>query len=117
MSTLYQPPRLTNLPSEVQNAIIDLLDGSDRLLLRATNRHFRGIIPVTIDDLLAAEQGAVSLSLNLYACFDCLRLRRAARFADNMRKGERARGGTRPWSRFCIECGLNWILLHTPEAK
>ncbi|KAM6513965.1 hypothetical protein FALCPG4_015151 [Fusarium falciforme] len=107
MSPLSLPLTLTTLPNEIQNAIINLLDSFDRLVLRTTSRHFRGIIPITIDDLLTAEQAFLSLEMDLFGCYDCLRLRRAAYFADNMRKGKRGRWGSRPSSRFCIDCGLN----------
>ncbi|EXK24884.1 hypothetical protein FOMG_18417 [Fusarium oxysporum f. sp. melonis 26406] len=91
MSTLSPPLSLSTLPSEIQNAIISLLDSLDRLILRTTSRHFRTIIPITSDDLLTAEQALFSHGKDIWGCYDCLCLRRAACFADNMRKGKRGR--------------------------
>lgn len=107
MSILPQLPKLMTLPGEIQNAIINLLDDFDKLVFRMTNRHFREIIPVSVDNLLAAEQASLSRGIDLYGCYDCLCLRRAAQFSDNMRKGKRGKQGSRPSSRFCIDCGLN----------
>ncbi|KAK2666799.1 hypothetical protein RAB80_017916 [Fusarium oxysporum f. sp. vasinfectum] len=59
------------------------------------------------DDLLTAEQALFSHGKDIWGCYDCLCLRRAACFADNMRKGKRGRQGNKPSSRFCIDCGLN----------
>ncbi|EXK76343.1 hypothetical protein FOQG_18910 [Fusarium oxysporum f. sp. raphani 54005] len=107
MSPLSPPPTLSALPSEIQNTIIDLLDIFDRLILRTTSRHFRRIISISIDDLLTAEQALFSCETDLLGCYDCLCLRRAACFADNVRKGKRGRWGNKYSSRFCIDCGLN----------
>ncbi|SPJ90333.1 uncharacterized protein FTOL_13214 [Fusarium torulosum] len=107
MSFLSPPLSLTTLPSEIQNEIISLLDSFDKLILRTTSRHFRTITPITTDDLLTTEQTLFSRENDLLGCYDCLCLRRAACFADNMRKGKRGRQGSKPTLRFCIDCGLN----------
>ncbi|KAK3933530.1 hypothetical protein QBC46DRAFT_401881 [Diplogelasinospora grovesii] len=98
---------LLTLPGEIQNKIVGKLEPLDLLLLRATCRHFRNIIPpLNIHELLVAESSKTGMERDLYACRLCLRLRHSSHFADTMmKKGKRklAGGGI---SRFCVECGL-----------
>jgi hypothetical protein len=98
---------LLNLPGELQNKIIGELEPLDLLILRATCRHFRTIIPLDIHVLVAAETSTVAMERNVYACCLCLRLRHSSHFADKMmKKAKRKLGGGGP-NRFCTPCGLN----------
>ncbi|SPJ70275.1 uncharacterized protein FTOL_00003 [Fusarium torulosum] len=107
MSTLSSPQSLSTLPNEIQNAIINQLDSFDKLILRTTSRHFRTMVAITVNDVLAAERASVSLGKDLLGCYDCLCLKRAECFADNTRRGKTGRWGSKPTSRFCIDCGLH----------
>ncbi|SPJ91980.1 uncharacterized protein FTOL_13634 [Fusarium torulosum] len=107
MPTLSSPRSLSTLPNEIQNAIINQLDSFDKLILRTTSRHFRTMVAITVNDVLAAERASVSLGKDLLGCYDCLCLRRAECFADNTRRGKTGRWGSKPISRFCIDCGLH----------
>lgn len=107
MATLPEPQSLTTLPNEIQNEIINLLDNFNWLVLRTTNKHFREMISFTPSDLVKAEEAPFPREKDLYGCFDCLRLRRAAHFADNMRNRKQRKGGSYASGRFCLDCGLN----------
>ncbi|WZH40770.1 F-box domain-containing protein [Fusarium acuminatum] len=107
MSMLKSPQSLSTLPNEIQNAIINQLDSFDKLILHTTSRHFRTMVAITVNDLLAAERASVSRGKDLLGCYDCLCLKRAECFADNTRRGKTGRWGGKPTSRFCIDCGLH----------
>ncbi|KAI0377367.1 hypothetical protein F5Y04DRAFT_179906 [Hypomontagnella monticulosa] len=98
---------LDSIPGEIQNQIISELGGFEKLMLRAVSKYFRAIIPVTAELLLEAENSHFSISKALYGCYDCLRLRPAHTFSDNLRKKKRRRNGEATTTRFCIECGLS----------
>ena len=85
--------------------MLNCLENFDKLVFRTTNRHFHGIIPITVKS--ACSRAGSSLEMDLYGCYVCLRLRRASHFADNMRKVKRRRGGSKPYARFCSDCGLD----------
>ncbi|CVK96055.1 uncharacterized protein FPRN_12132 [Fusarium proliferatum] len=106
MSTLPSPHTLSTLPNEIQNDIINQLDSFGKLILRTTSRHFRAMVAITVNDVLTAERASVSLGKDLLGCYDCLSLKRAECFADNTRRGKTGRWGSKPTSRFCIDCGL-----------
>ncbi|MBE3042804.1 hypothetical protein IMZ48_09575 [Candidatus Bathyarchaeota archaeon] len=102
-------PSLATLPGEIQDQIIPLLDGFQKLLLRGTNRHFRHITTFTVDDLASAERASLSHGIDLYGCYApaCLRLRRPHQFCDGMKKKRFRKEGKDPIKRFCIDCGLS----------
>ena len=58
-------------------------------------------------ELLRAEKSDYACSRDLFACRDCLRLRHATEFADNILKGKRRVNECKANKRFCINCGLN----------
>lgn len=107
MSSETASTTLPTLPGEIQNMIVGDLEPFDLLLLRATCRHFRNVVPrLDIGELLVAECSKTAMERDLYACCLCLRLRRASHFADKMIKKQKrklAGGGS---SRFCVQCGV-----------
>lgn len=98
---------LITLPAELQEQIIQELAFPDNIFLGMTCRYFYTILkPPTHEQLLSAENTEFTIREDIYACRDCLRLRRASRFADNMTKKKRRRSGLESYNRFCVECGL-----------
>lgn len=95
------------MPGEIQNQIISELGGFEKLMLRAANKYFRAIIPLTVELLLEAEQSPLAFGKRLYGCYDCLRLRPANCFSDNARMKWRRKNRDTATTRFCIECGLS----------
>jgi hypothetical protein len=119
LSSIHQPPqpkttasspkqsKLLLLPTELQNNIISHLDIPSTLILRLTNRHFYTLNSCpTHTTLLLAERTPWAVTLNLYSCMDCLRLKPQAKFATAMLNGPKGRNGKDPQKRFCVECGL-----------
>jgi len=101
------PPPLLRLPIELHRDIIDKLAFQDRVRLTLTCRYFLSIIkPPTYQDLLAVEISSWAVSSELYTCKFCIRLRHLRRYADDMRKGKRARHGVDVNTRFCLDCGV-----------
>ena len=90
-------PSLATLPGEIQNQIIPLPDGFQKLLLRGTSNVFRQITPFTVDDLVSAERASLSYGIDLYGCYApaCLRLRRPHQFCDGMKKKRFRKSGVR----------------------
>lgn len=98
---------LVTLPLELQEQVVQELAFPDNIFLRMTCRHFGAIIkPLTYEQLFLAESTEFAIREDIYACRDCLRLRGASKFADNMTKNKRGRFGPENWKRFCVECGL-----------
>lgn len=98
---------LVTLPLELQEQVVQELAFPDNIFLRMACRHFCAIIkPLTHEQLLLAERTEFAIREDIYACRDCLCLRRATNFADNMTKNKRGRFGPENCKRFCVECGL-----------
>ncbi|EWG44814.1 hypothetical protein FVEG_15728 [Fusarium verticillioides 7600] len=76
-------------------------------MLRTASRHFRTVIAITVDDVLAAERASALRGIDLLGCYDCLCLRKAECLVDSTRRGKTGRWGSKPTSRFCIDCGLH----------
>jgi len=98
---------LLPLPGEIQNKIMGELEPIDLLVLRATCRHLRNIIPrLDIHALLTAESSDTGIARDLYACRLCLRLRHSSHFADTMKKKDKRKLAGGGVTRFCMDCGL-----------
>ena len=77
---------LSSLPSELKEMIFRYLNLFEKLLLKLTNRHFyQYIADYPHADYLKAEQSKACLTLNVYFCYMCFRLRPRARFGDRSR--------------------------------
>ena len=77
------------------------------LTCRATCRHFHSLIePYTHAELLQIERSPLGMEAELYTCGDCIQLLPKSKFADNMLKGKRGKGGSFPEKRFCIRRGI-----------
>jgi hypothetical protein len=88
--------------------ITDRLDLQDRIRLAMANRFLRSIIPPpTHEQFLRAESGEWAISKGLYTCEGCVGFQRLVQFADDMRKGRRARRGLDAATRLCIKCGVD----------
>ncbi|KAK4445472.1 hypothetical protein QBC34DRAFT_384272 [Podospora aff. communis PSN243] len=101
------PRTFFTLPGEIRNAITAELSAWDLLILRATSRDFRALIPpLNMHELILAEGELPAVENALYACSLCLRLRRFHQFADTMLTKKRRRGLITAVGRFCVDCGL-----------
>ncbi|KAF1971078.1 hypothetical protein BU23DRAFT_199972 [Bimuria novae-zelandiae CBS 107.79] len=100
-------PPLLRLPVEMLRNITDHLHLHDQVRLAMTSRYLRLTLGVpTHSDFLAAEGGEFAISKQLYTCKGCVRFRELHEFADDMRKGARARSGSSAPTRFCLQCGV-----------
>jgi hypothetical protein len=98
---------LRGLPGELQNQIISELPFPDSIYLSMTCHYFQTIIvPLSHAQLLKADWTEYAEQHNLYACFDCLRLRPRACFGDKMVKKKKSRVGKHRNKRFCLDCGV-----------
>jgi hypothetical protein len=102
-------PNVLSIPTEIQLAILSLLDFPAIQFLRAANHHFMTLIPpLSHNNRLEAEKSDLARSIDAYACALCLRLRRSGNFADAFRMdafGRDRRDGKQE-KRFCIDCGV-----------
>jgi len=95
------------LPVEMLRNVTDYLEIQDQARLSMTNRYLRFTLPApTHSDFLIAEAREWAISKQLYTCKGCVRFRGLHQFADDMRKGARARSASDARSRFCLECGV-----------
>lgn len=95
------------LPVEMLRSVTDYLEIQDQARLSMANRFLRLALPApTHADFLAAEASEWAASKQLYACKGCLRFRSLHQFADDMRKGARARSASDAHTRFCLKCGV-----------
>lgn len=100
------PAPLLRLPLELLRNIFDHLDIQDRVRLAMTNRYLRSVIDApTHTDFLDAERSEWAASKGLYTCKGCGKFRWLDQFANDMRKGPRARHGPEAQDRFCFRCG------------
>ncbi|KAF2678592.1 F-box domain-containing protein [Lentithecium fluviatile CBS 122367] len=98
---------LLRLPLELLMDIIGRLDLQDKVRLGMTNRYLRSIIePPTHEQLLQAENCKWATDKQLFTCKRCVGFRHLRHFADDMRKGKRARRGPEASTRLCIKCGV-----------
>lgn len=98
---------LLRLPVELLLNVTDYLDLQDQVRLSMGNRYLRLILRApTHSDFLTAEASDFAISKQLYTCRGCVRFRDLLQFADDMRKGARARSGSDAQTRFCLECGV-----------
>ncbi|KAK7181337.1 uncharacterized protein CC84DRAFT_935046 [Paraphaeosphaeria sporulosa] len=98
---------LLRLPVEMLRNITDYLEIQDQARLSMTNRYLRSTLPApTHFEFLRAEASEWAVSKQLYTCKGCVRFRSLQKFADDMRKGTRARSAPDARSRFCLECGV-----------
>lgn len=105
---MTKPASLMGLPTELQLLIAEQLSFPESNGLKYANRHFYTIVkPLRGCDLRSEERSPFGVASGLFACKDCLRLRRSFRFADQMRKGKRGKNGSEGYKRFCLDCGLN----------
>jgi hypothetical protein len=96
-----------HLPVELHLCVIEKLDFQDLISLASTNRYFRSVIPhPSHTDFLVAETGIWAKNEELFTCSGCACFRRSKQFADDMKKGKRARGGTEAARRICLRCGV-----------
>lgn len=108
MAPLLVLPPLLRLPIELHYEIVSHLELQDRVRLTLTSRYFTSLIePTTFKDFLTAETGPWAISKDYYACKGCKRFRHLLQFADDMRKGKRARHGVDAQARFCVQCGVD----------
>ncbi|KAF2252198.1 hypothetical protein BU26DRAFT_408197, partial [Trematosphaeria pertusa] len=107
---------ILRLPLELHRDILDRLDFHDRICLAMTSRYFYSIVkPPTHEDFLEAETREWAINRALFACKACIQFQPLQCFADEMRKGKRARHGKEASTRFCIKCGVErgWYSLGT----
>lgn len=124
---------LLALPTELHLTIISHLPHLDTQMLRLTNHHFHGLIPLhtpttpdlTPDDLLRVEKLPWIKSQGTLYCASCNKLRHRDKFADDMKvftprwlTSRKVKGRKdQPWMknkrkhfgnkwRFCVECGM-----------
>jgi hypothetical protein len=98
---------LLRLPVEMLRNVTDYLEIEDQARLSMTNRYLRSTFPApTHSDFLRAEANEWAVSKQLYTCKGCVRFRGFGKFADDMRKGARARSAPDARSRFCLDCGV-----------
>ncbi|KAF9736707.1 hypothetical protein PMIN06_002740 [Paraphaeosphaeria minitans] len=98
---------LLRLPVEMLRNVTDYLEIQDQARLSMTNRYYRFTLPApTHSEFLRAEASEWAVSKQLYTCKVCVRFRGLRKFADDMRKGTRARSASDSRSRFCLECGV-----------
>lgn len=111
LTMVPHPASLLGLPTELQDYVIQYLDFPDVIFLKMTCRRFNSLIrPLNHGELLKAEHSIYSTDRRIYACRDCLRLRPASKFADNMLAAIRIKGRFLYFTaarRFCVECGVN----------
>ncbi|KAF2258518.1 hypothetical protein CC78DRAFT_424110, partial [Lojkania enalia] len=109
---------LLRLPMELHRDIIDYIKAlEDKVCLRLACRYFMSIIKHPAqEDFLIAETRAFAIENNLYTCKYCGNFRHLLKFADNMRKGKRARHGVDANTRFCVNCGVAHHL-YTPGTE
>lgn len=77
--------------------------------LRATNRHFRALIPASHSLFRAIERSSLAIKKKVWACCVCLQMKPCSQFA-NMKYGswiiqEPANLAYKKRHRFCFECG------------
>lgn len=98
---------LLRLPVEMLLNITDYLELQDHVRLSMANRHLWLTLGApTHSDFLTAEASEFAILKQLYTCRGCVRFRDLPQFADDMRKGARARSGSDAQTRFCLECGV-----------
>lgn len=98
---------LLRLPVEMLRNVTDYLEIQDQARLSMTNRYLRFTLPTpTHSDFVRAEANEWAVSKQLYTCKGCVCFRGLQKFADDMRKGARARSASDAQSRFCLECGV-----------
>lgn len=101
------PTPCLRLPLEILRNVTAYLNLHDQVRLSMTNRHFWfAIQPPTHNDFLAAETCDWAISKQFYTCGGCAQFRRLRDFADDMRKGTRARNGLDARTRLCLRCGV-----------
>jgi hypothetical protein len=99
---------LLRLPLEMLTNITDRLALHDKVHLAMTNRYLRSMIkPPTQGEFLQVENSEWAISRQLYSCKGCAGFRPLLHFADDMRKGRRARRGAEAGTRLCIKCGVD----------
>ena len=99
---------LPGLPVEPQLDIINRLPYLETALLRSTCVYFHGLLNharISDVDLLEVRGSEFARKRRLFACFQCMRLRRTIKFADNMLRGKTTRNHYGASQRFCIDCG------------
>jgi len=102
------PLTLLSLPVEILREIAECLDLQDQTRLAMANGYLHSVVRApTHDDFLLAEASAWAISKQLFTCKGCVRFRGLSQFADDMRKGVRARSGPDARLRFCLECGVS----------
>lgn len=106
-----EPVSFLGLPIELHGQVIDSLSFPDNVSLEATCRYFRDLIVFNHTEQIKAESCSYAISKDLYSCCGCSRLRFSHKFADQMLKKKRQRGGPEARRRFCIECGT------TPQGE
>ena len=98
---------LSSLPLEIFRNIFHRLEFQDKVRLTMTDRCLRNMIePPVLEDFLSAESHGWAVARSLYTCRGCVSFRQHDHFADDMRKGRRARGGLEAGTRLCIRCGV-----------
>ncbi|KAJ5614582.1 hypothetical protein N7528_008236 [Penicillium herquei] len=105
---MSQCSTICDLPTEILLIVAHHLDAFSLIWLQRSCQLFRGIIPSpTHLDIIEAETTQFGTENDLYACQDCLRLRPRTKFADNMVKRKKAKGGHNAKERWCVDCGIN----------
>lgn len=101
-------PPFLRLSIEMLTNITERLELQDKVQLAMTNRFLRSVIPrPTHEQFLQAESGDWATSKLFYTCEGCVGFRHFSQFADDMRKGRRARRGVDAGTRLCIKCGVD----------
>lgn len=98
-----------SLPAEIHQHIQNECSFPASMSLKLTCRLLHGRLPdvVISPEHLAEEDTSIfAKERDLWACYDCLRLRPAKEFLDKHRKGKTGRNGTSPMKRCCVECGV-----------
>ncbi|KAH8746626.1 hypothetical protein F5883DRAFT_363699, partial [Diaporthe sp. PMI_573] len=96
---------LQGLPYELHCEIVKHLLFPDNVSLKRTCRYFRDLIEFSPAEQVEVESSPYAVAKDIYACIGCQRLRFAHKFADNMLRAKRRKGGPEASKRFCVECG------------
>lgn len=101
-----EPLSFLGLPVELYSQVIDNLSFLDDVSLKATYRYFSDLIIFDHTEQIKAESSLYAILKDIYAyCgYSCLRF--SHKFADNILKKKRRRGGLEVSRRFCIEYGM-----------
>lgn len=110
---------LLTLPTELLQYISVLSGTSGLCNLKVACRTLNNRLPTVPNTITTThdseDPNGVVTQYDLWACYECLRIKAANRFSDNNRKSHRRRGATACETRFCLDCGMNYPSPNYPK--